>query len=73
MTDPPGKNLGGRPGITLDDVRLACERLMHQERRVGPVNVRLEIGTGSYSTIQRHLRTLGYAESSKKGNDRKDS
>jgi len=51
---------GGRPGITLEDVRAATERLKEQGRLIGPVNVRLELGHGSYSTIQRHLRSLGY-------------
>lgn len=50
----------GRKGVTLDDVRLACERLVLQGRAVGPINVRLELGgRGSYETITRHLKTLG--------------
>lgn len=51
----------GRPGVTLDDVRAACVRLEHEGRLVSAVNVRLELGRGSYTTIQRHLRVLGYA------------
>ncbi|MFN3736777.1 DNA-binding protein [Hydrogenophaga sp.] len=50
----------GRPGVTLDDVRAACIRLEDEGRFVGAVNVRLELGRGSYTTIQRHLRVLGY-------------
>lgn len=48
----------GRPGISLDDVMQAAERLRKQGRKVGPVNVRLELGRGSYETIQKHLRRL---------------
>jgi hypothetical protein len=51
----------GRPGVTLEDVRLACERLKQQGRAVGPTNVRLELGgRGSYQTITAHLRALGF-------------
>ncbi|KAA8769420.1 DNA-binding protein [Burkholderia pseudomallei] len=52
---------GGRPGITLEDVKRACEALRQQGRPVGPVNIRLELGRGSYSTIIRAMRTLGLA------------
>jgi Plasmid replication region DNA-binding N-term len=55
------KPKGGRPGVTLDDVRAACARLEKQGRVVGAVNVRLELGRGSFTTLQQHLRTLGYA------------
>lgn len=55
---------GGRPGITLEDVRKACESLQRQGRVIGPVNVRLQLGRGSYETIQRHLRTLGFSKPS---------
>lgn len=54
------KPRGGRPGITLEEVRAACARLEQQGRFVGAVNVRLELGRGSFTTIQRHLRALGY-------------
>ena len=54
---------GGRPGISLDEVRCACERLQRQGRFVGPVNVRLDLGRGSYTTIEEHLRTLGFVSS----------
>jgi hypothetical protein len=50
----------GRPGVTLDDVRAACLTLQDQGRVIGPTNVRLELGRGSFATITRHLRTLGY-------------
>lgn len=51
----------GRPGVTLEDVRQACEALKAQGRKVGPTNVRLELGRGSFETIGKHLRALGYA------------
>lgn len=51
----------GRPGVQLEDVRDAAVRLLREKRFVGPVNIRLELGTGSYTTIQRHLRQLGLA------------
>lgn len=51
----------GRRGIARDDVRRACEALTVQGRRIGPTNVRLELGTGSYNTIVRLLVELGYA------------
>jgi hypothetical protein len=51
----------GRPGVTLEDVREACERLTAQGRRIGPTNVRLELGgRGSFRTIVAHLRALGH-------------
>lgn len=53
------RNVGGRPGITVDDVRRACEAPQQQRRPIRPVNVRLELGRGSYSTIIRALRRLG--------------
>ncbi|KGX39747.1 DNA-binding protein [Burkholderia pseudomallei] len=55
------RNVGGRPGITLDDVKQACEALRQQGRPIGPVNVRLELGRGSYTSIIRALRALGLA------------
>ncbi|MBA2960702.1 MULTISPECIES: DNA-binding protein [Ramlibacter] len=63
-----GKKKGrGRPGITLEDVRRACQELELQGRKVGPSNVRIELGTGSFNTIQVHLRTLGYASRPRRG------
>lgn len=52
------KKAGGRPGVTLQQVREASERLARSGYRVSIVNIRYELGTGSYSTLQRHLRTL---------------
>lgn len=54
------KPLGGRPGVTLDEVSAACVRLEQAGRIVTTLNVRLELGTGSHTTIQQHLRALGY-------------
>jgi hypothetical protein len=50
----------GRKGITRVDVVRACIALIKQGRRIGPTNVRLELGTGSMSTISHHLRTLAF-------------
>ncbi|WP_371934469.1 DNA-binding protein [Burkholderia pseudomallei] len=50
--------MAGRPGITLVDVVRACVALMQQRRRVGPSNVRSELGRGSMTTISRHLGRL---------------
>lgn len=50
----------GRPGLSLEDVRKACDALKKQGRNVGPTNVRLELGRGSFETIAKHLRALGY-------------
>jgi len=54
----------GRPGITLDEVRQACEELKKQGRVIGPTNVRLQLQTGGYSTIIKYLRCLGYPKKS---------
>lgn len=51
----------GRPGVQLEEVREAAVQLLLEKRFVGPVNIRLELGRGSYTTIQRHLRELGLA------------
>lgn len=48
----------GRKGITPADVVRACVSLIKQRRRIGPQNVRLELGRGSYTTISQHLRLL---------------
>lgn len=50
--------MAGRPGVTLVDVVRACVVLMQQKRRVGPSNVRSELGRGSMTTISQHLRRL---------------
>ena len=55
----------GRPGITLIDVEHACEALIREGRKVGPQNVRLELGRGSYTTIVNFLRLLGYSSPEK--------
>jgi hypothetical protein len=51
----------GRPGVTLEDVKQACEALRQQGRPIGPTTVRLELGRGGYGTIIKHLRSLGFA------------
>jgi len=56
-----GKKRLGRPGITLAEVELACAALVRQGRKIGPLNVRLELGKGSYSTIISFLRMLGHS------------
>lgn len=52
--------MAGRPGITVVDVARACVSLNRQRRRLGPSNVRLELGRGSMTTISRHLRRLAF-------------
>jgi hypothetical protein len=61
MTEMPPARGRGRPGIQLEDVLRACKALRKQGRSIGPMNVRLELGTGSYTTITKHLRALGLA------------
>lgn len=61
MKAKPPRRGRGRPGVQLKDVRRACKALRKQGRRIGPTNVRLELGTGSYTTITKHLRALGLA------------
>lgn len=53
----PARRPGPR-GISADDVRQAALALQQQGRFVGPVNIRLELGRGSYATITRYLREL---------------
>lgn len=48
----------GRKGISREDVQRACAALEAEGRRIGPTNVRLELGTGSYGTIVRLLAEL---------------
>jgi hypothetical protein len=48
----------GRKGVSLVDVVRATVALRKQGRVVGPFNLRLELGRGSYSTIGRHIRRL---------------
>ena len=59
----------GRPGIGLEDVLGAAESLRQQGRVVGPTNVRLQLGRGSYATITRFLRELGFAKRPPKNQD----
>lgn len=47
-----------RTGISRADVVRAYVALLKQGRIPGPRNVRLELGTGSYTTIQSHLQAL---------------
>jgi len=52
-----GKTIMGRPGITYLDVAQAATKLFEQGNRPSIEAVRHELGTGSNSTINRHLRT----------------
>ncbi|MDM0018035.1 DNA-binding protein [Variovorax saccharolyticus] len=61
----------GPKGISVDDVKKAVEALQRQGRFVGPVNVRLELGRGSYATITRVLRELGLSVSSQTRKDKR--
>lgn len=53
----------GRKGISRARVAQAVEALRAAQRSASPTTVRLETGTGSYSTICTHLRALGVRES----------
>lgn len=57
-----GSSMRGRKGISAADVVRACVSLKKQRRKLGPTNVRLELGKGSYRTIVRHLRLLAIRE-----------
>ena len=48
----------GRPGITAVDVVRAYVSLLKQRRVPGPVNLRLELAKGSYTTIAQHVNRL---------------
>lgn len=52
-----------RPGIKQEDVVRAVDALRAARRAASPTTVRLELGTGSYSTISKYLRALGVRES----------
>lgn len=52
----------GRKGVSLVDVVRATVALRKQGRVVGPFNLRLELGRGSYSTIGRHIRQLALTQ-----------
>ncbi|WP_162252956.1 DNA-binding protein [Massilia sp. Root133] len=58
--------MAGRPGITIVDVARACVALSRQKRRIGPSNVRLELGRGSMTTISRHLHRLAIRDFNEK-------
>ena len=47
-----------KPALTLVDVARACVSLHKQRRTFGPINLRLELGRGSYRDISRYLRRL---------------
>lgn len=47
-----------RPGIERADVVRAYVALLHQQREPTLCNLRLELQTGSYSTIADHLEAL---------------
>lgn len=59
----------GRPGITVEEVADACDSLRRQGRKVGPQNVRLELGRGSFTTITRFLRILGHCPAKRKNDN----
>ena len=48
----------GRNGITAVDVIRAYIALLKERRLPGPSNLRLELGTGSYTTISQHVQWL---------------
>ena len=48
----------GRPGITRPDVVRAYVSLMKQGREPTLCNLRLELGSGSYSTLKHHVDAL---------------
>lgn len=69
MSSPPTTNMqqkGAQPsrsssrnhGITYEDVKKAAEKLTREDVRVTLRAVRAELGTGSLSTLQRHLSAL---------------
>lgn len=47
-----------RKGISKVDVVRAYVALIKQRRLPGPRNLRLEMGTGCYTTIAQHVRAL---------------
>lgn len=56
-----------RPGIKQEDVVRAVDALRAARRAASPTTVRLELGTGSYSTISKYLRALGVRELKREG------
>ena len=55
-----------RPGISTSDVVRAYVALVKQRRQPTLLNLRLELGTGSYSTIAGHLEKLSLVQRSRK-------
>lgn len=51
-----------RKGITGADVVRAYVELQREGRAPSLLNLRLQLGRGSYSTIARHLRTFAFAQ-----------
>ncbi|MFN3736779.1 DNA-binding protein [Hydrogenophaga sp.] len=49
---------GRRDGVSFEDVKRAAEKLKQEDLSVSLRSVRAELGTGSLSTIQRHLHAL---------------
>ena len=54
-----------RPGITAIDVVRAYVALLKQRRYPGPQNLRLQLGTGSYTTIAKHVRALALRQAAR--------
>ena len=48
----------GRKGITSVDVLRSYIVLLKEGRLPGPSNLRLQLGTGSYTTIAQHIQRL---------------
>lgn len=55
-----------RKGISSSDVVRAYISLLRQQRRPTLLNLRLEIGSGSYSTIAQHLERLSMVRESRR-------
>lgn len=51
-----------RTGITPIDTVRAYIALRKQNREPTLVNLRLELGKGSYSTLQKHMRMLAFRQ-----------
>ena len=46
----------GRPGVDYDDVCKTIRILAHNDMKITVDNIRLVLGTGSKTTLSRHLR-----------------
>ena len=53
----------GRKGITSVDVLRAYIALLEEGRLPGPSNLRLQLGTGSYTTIAQHIQRFAVRHS----------